>query len=313
MKLLFNKGFLFYAEFNLRLFFKLLFTKKDILLANDLDTLLPNFLISRLFNKKLVFDSHELFSEIPELVERPKVKWFWRSLEKWIIPKLKNCYTVSESIVNHYKNLYNTNFVVIKNYPSASNETVDSYSLPFEFSEKKIIIYQGAVNIDRGLELMLDAMQFVNDAVFMIAGIGDVLEELKLKVTEENLETKVLFLGRRSPDELKMITPKANLGICLEEDVGLSYHYALPNKLFDYIQAQIPVIVSDLPEMRKTVNDYGVGIVLKERTPENLAKLLNEMLKNGEDPWKMELEKASKELIWERESEKLKAIFQNLG
>ena len=76
MSLLFNKGFLFYAEYNFRLFFLLLFSKKDILLSNDADTLLANFLASKLQNKKLVFDSHELFSEVPELVEKPFVKSF---------------------------------------------------------------------------------------------------------------------------------------------------------------------------------------------------------------------------------------------
>ncbi|NNC70334.1 MAG: glycosyltransferase, partial [Flavobacteriaceae bacterium] len=116
-KLFFNKGFLFYAEYNLRLFFKLLFTKKDILLANDIDTLLPNFFVCKLLNKKLVFDSHELFSEVPELTNRPVVKWFWKKLEESIIPNLKNCYTVSQSIADHYKNLYTTNFKIIRNYP----------------------------------------------------------------------------------------------------------------------------------------------------------------------------------------------------
>jgi len=96
--LLFNKGVLFYAEYNIRLFFILLFLKKDILLANDLDTLLPNFLVSKIQRTKLVFDSHELFSEIPEIVDKPFVKKVWLCLEAFIIPKLKNNYTVCKSI-----------------------------------------------------------------------------------------------------------------------------------------------------------------------------------------------------------------------
>jgi len=97
-RLLFNVGFLFYAEFNIRLFIFLLFTKKDLLFSNDVDTLLPNYIISKLQNKKLVFDSHELFSEIPELVHKKRVKNVWLFLEKTIIPKLQTVITVSDSI-----------------------------------------------------------------------------------------------------------------------------------------------------------------------------------------------------------------------
>ena len=117
MKLLFNSGFLFYAEYNFRLFFRLLFLKKDILLSNDLDTLLPNFLISKLLRKKLVYDSHELFTEIPELIDRPRVQYFWRKIERMTLPKVKNCYTVSSSIASYYKDTYDSDFEVIRNVP----------------------------------------------------------------------------------------------------------------------------------------------------------------------------------------------------
>ena len=102
---------------NIRLFLFLLFTKKDMLFSNDLDTLLPNYIIGKLQNKKLVFDSHELFSEIPELVNKQQVKNVWLYLEKTIIPKLQNVITVSDSIKNHYHNLYGISAIVIRNIP----------------------------------------------------------------------------------------------------------------------------------------------------------------------------------------------------
>ena len=102
ISLFFNKGFLFYAEYNFRLFLFLFFSKKDILLSNDLDTLLANFIVSKIQQKKLAYDSHELFSEVPELVNRPFIKNFWLRLEKWLLPKLKNTYTVCKSIANIY-------------------------------------------------------------------------------------------------------------------------------------------------------------------------------------------------------------------
>ena len=310
MKLFFNKGFLFYAEYNIRLFCKLLFLKKDILLANDVDTLLPNYLISRLFRKKLIFDSHELFSEIPELVNRPTIKRIWQMIEKSIIPNIKNGITVSESIVNYYKQKYNSQFEVIRNVPFRTS--VEQGEFPFDRGNKKIILYQGSVNVGRGLELMIDAMPLIENVLFVIVGEGDITQQLKQKVEENKLSDKVIFLGRIAPESLQMITLLADVGISLEEGLGLNYRYALPNKLFDYIQAQIPVIVSNLPEMITIVKKYDVGIVLQERTTSYLAQQVTKILLEGKEPWKDQLKNASEELNWQKESEKLIDFFNNL-
>ena len=134
-RLLFNKGILFYTEYNIRLFLFLLFTKKDMLFSNDLDTLLPNYIIGKLQNKKLVFDSHELFSEIPELVNKQQVKKVWLFLEKTIIPKLQNVITVSDSIKNHYHNLYGISAIVIRNIPKI--EHINQKNFEIDAEEKK--------------------------------------------------------------------------------------------------------------------------------------------------------------------------------
>jgi hypothetical protein len=103
LSMLFKKGPFFYAEFNFRLFFYLLFSRSEILVANDLDTLVANYLaykIKHVFGRrtKLVYDSHELFTELPELNGRQRTKSIWLSIEKKIMPKLKNMYTVCEPI-----------------------------------------------------------------------------------------------------------------------------------------------------------------------------------------------------------------------
>lgn len=306
MNLIFNKGILFYAEYNLRLFLKLLFTKKDILLANDLDTLLPNFLISRLQNKKLVYDSHELFTEVPELINRPKTQKVWLKIENAIIPKLTNCYTVCQSISDYYNDKYNTRFKVIKNLPIKS-----------EFSEKKTvknedkkIIYQGALNLGRGIELMIQSMQYLDNTQFIIVGDGDISKKLKQQVEELKLQNKVQFLGRKSPEELKKITLQATIGISFEEDLGLNYRYALPNKIFDYIHAEIPILVSDLPEMKRVIIDYSVGEILTEREPKLIAQQIQKIFKND---YQEALIKAKNELNWSTEKEKIKTIFQSLN
>lgn len=305
-RLLFNTGLLFYAEYNLRLFFYLLVTRKDILLANDLDTLLPNYLISLLQNTKIVFDSHELFPEIPELINRVIVKKVWLSLERCIVPKLKNNYTVCNSIAEFYKNKYQTNFETIKNLPT--KKEIDKGVFPFDTDGKKIILYQGALNIGRGIELMIETMHFLENHLLVLIGSGDISASLKDKVSKKNLNDKVFFLGKIKPEALHKLTPLADLGLSLEEDLGLNYRFALPNKIFDYIQGEVPILVLNLPEMSQVIKAYNVGEIVKNRAPEKLASQIKEVL---EKKYTKELKLAKTALIWEQQEEKLIAIFNN--
>ncbi len=307
LKLLFNKGFLFYAEYNLRLFFFLLFTKKDIVLSNDLDTLLPNFLISRLQNKKLIYDSHELFSEIPELINRPLTKKVWILLERLLIPHLKNCYTVSQSIADFYQKKYRTSFKVVRNVPKRKQQEKGTF--PIEVNDKKIILYQGAVNIGRGLLLMIETLPLLTNHIFIIIGTGDIISPLKEKVTQMKLQNRIFFLGKLPPNELQKLTPLADIGISLEEDLGLNYKFALPNKIFDYLEAEVPVITSDLPEMKKLIQAFQVGEILFKRTPEELAKKIREIHTKS---YITNIKKAKKTLHWDKEKLVLIQLFQNL-
>ena len=307
-RLLFNKGFLFYAEYNLRLFFFLLFSKKNLLFSNDLDTLVPNYLISKIQKKKLIFDSHELFSEIPELENRKRVKNFWLAIEKKIIPKLKNIITVSDSIKEHYQSLYGVNVSVVRNIPE--NKKVIQTPFDFDTHGKKIILYQGSVNVGRGLELMIDTMHLLEDYILVIIGDGDISTKLIEKVNTLDLKNCVKFLGRINPDELKNLTPNTTVGMSLEEDLGLNYRYALPNKIFDYIHAEVPMVVSNLPEMKAIIKRYAIGEVLIDRTPISLASTIKTMAAKN---YKKELIQAKKQLNWTLEKEKLISIISPLG
>ncbi|MFN0729752.1 glycosyltransferase [Polaribacter gochangensis] len=306
MRLFFNNGFLFYAEYNIRLFFKLLFLKKDILVANDLDTLLPNYLVSKLQSKTIIYDSHELFTEIPELVDRPRVKKIWESIERRIIPNLKNCYTVSDSIAEYYKNKYKTHFETIRNLPKTKKNTIGVF--PFDTNGKTIILYQGAVNIGRGLELMLDTMKHLENHIFVVIGSGDIINDLKKSAVKLIADKKVYFLGKLTPPEMNALTPLADIGISLEEDLGLNYRYALPNKLFDYLHAEVPVLVSNLPEMKKIIDTYKFGEIIQNRNPKLLAKQIEEFdfRKHSE-----EIINAKNILNWENEEQKIISIYQN--
>tara|TARA_B110000003_G_scaffold200168_2_gene198769 strand:+ start:7919 stop:8998 length:1080 start_codon:yes stop_codon:yes gene_type:complete len=305
-RLFFNNGVLFYAEYNIRLFLFLLFSKKEILFSNDLDTLLPNYLIGKLQRKKIIFDSHELFSEIPELVHKKIVKKIWLYIERRIIPKLQNIITVSESIKNHYYNLYGVSATVIRNVPK-TNE-INRINLEEVTKGKKIILYQGSVNIGRGIELMIETMPLLKDYLFIVVGDGDILDNLKKKVNTLSLQRKVIFIGKKTPEELKKITPNASIGMSLEEDIGLNYRYALPNKIFDYIHGNVPIVASNLPEMKFIIEKYAIGELLKERTSKVLANII---LKMTEKDYNNNLKDAVKELNWEKEKDKLIKIFKS--
>ncbi len=306
MRLVFNSGFLFYAEYNMRLFFLLLFLKKDLLVSNDLDSLLPNYLVGILQSKVLIYDSHELFTEIPELVDRPQIKNIWTSIEKRILPNLKNCYTVSDSIAAYYTNRYGVTFETIRNLPSTKTSIPGTF--PFSTNEKKIILYQGATNIGRGLELIIDTMQHLENHLLVIIGAGDILDDLKQQSLELDMANKVYFLGKLSPLELQRLTPLADIGISLEEDLGLNYRYALPNKMFDYLHAEIPVLVSNLPEMKKIIDTYNFGEVVINRKPTSLAKQIQNFSFKKHSK---ELINAKKILNWEFEEQKLISIYKN--
>jgi glycosyltransferase involved in cell wall biosynthesis len=152
-------------------------------------------------------------------------------------------------------------------------------------------------------------MSLLEDYILVIIGDGDITIDLKKRVIDKELNHTVFFLGKIAPSDLKKITPHATLGVSLEEDLGLNYRYALPNKVFDYIHAEVPIIVSDLPEMKKVVEKYKIGNILKNRTPEELAKRILSMDKTS---YFNALEIAKKELNWNTEKEKLISIFKHL-
>lgn len=314
-RLLFNKGAMFYACYNIRLFFFLIFTKADIFMSNDLDTLPANFLASKIRNKKLVYDSHEYFTEVPELVNRPKIKRIWERIEKYILPKIKNTYTVCGSIAGVYKEKYCIEMKVVRNVPEC-NKQINPIETDYlkELSKQKIILYQGAVNMGRGIEEVIEAMQYVENARFVIVGDGDVTEDAKKLVSKFYLKHKVFFIGKVPIEELVAYTQKATIGISLEKNIGLNYYYALPNKLFDYINANVPVLASRLPEIENVVKTYDIGCFIENHNPKHIAEKINFMLHSPEkmQVWKENLKKASDELCWENEEKVLKDIYTNL-
>jgi glycosyltransferase involved in cell wall biosynthesis len=314
MKLFFRRGPLFYAEYNFRLFLFLRLRKADIFLANDLDSLLANYLASALKGKPLVYDSHEFFTEVPELLERPVKRAIWQRIERAILPKLNHAYTVCESIAVVYRNKYGAPFRVVRNLPHREELIIVPHEKSLATDDRKIILYQGALNIGRGLEYAIKAMQYINDARLLIAGDGDITLPLKQLAADLELADRVSFLGKIPLEEMKFITAQADLGLSIEEDLGLNYRFALPNKLFDYIQQQVPVLVSNLPEMKKIVDDYQIGMILESHDPQQMAAQIHDALFNWElrDKWYNNLPLAAHDLCWENEEQVLIDIFEKI-
>jgi glycosyltransferase involved in cell wall biosynthesis len=317
MTLPFERGPLFYASYNIGLFVNLLLRKTDLLFSNDLDTLLPNFLVSRMRGTSLIYDSHEYFTEVPELVNRPLVQNLWKQLESLLLPKLKNSLTVNDSIARLYEKDFGKKMVVVRNIPSALNESIQSktrkeLNLPLD---KKLLILQGSgINVDRGAEEAVEAMCYLEEVLLLIIGSGDIIEELKSRVEELSLEKKVVFRDRMSYKDMMAHTKLADLGLTLDKDTNINYRFSLPNKLFDYVHAGIPVLASNLIEVRKVVEEFEIGEIIESHDPKNLALKINEMLSSNKlETWKANTTKAQAVLSWENETVALKKMISELN
>ncbi len=315
MRLLFDKGALFYAEYNLRLFLFLLFRRANLLVSNDLDTLLANYTASCWKRRcRLVYDSHEFYTGVPELVNRPRVQRIWERIEKRIFPKLKTVYTVNESIADIYRKLYRQEVRVVRNISPRWNAGEKLKSKPeLGIPEGKfVIIMQGAgINVDRGGEEAVEAMRNLPEAVLLIVGDGDVVPQLKTRVVSEGLSERVLFFGRRPYAEMMNFTWHADLGLTLDKDTNPNYRFSLPNKLFDYIHTETPVLATNLVEVARIVKLYGVGEILDSPSPQHLEKAIREMMTNPaeHERFRANCRAAREQLSWERETEVLKEIY----
>ncbi len=319
LKLFFNSGALFYAELNIRLFFRTLFSSQKIIHSNDLDTLPAAFYASKLRGKKLVFDSHEYFTGVPELKNNPTAYKVWKFFEKKIVPQLQYCITVNDSIANLFWKEYQAKFKVIRNIPPLIAEeklsfTKKDLNLP---EDKYILILQGSgINIGRGAEELILSLKYIqSDVLLVLIGGGDVWEDLKQLTLSENLGSKVRFIEKVPYLTMMNYTLYADLGFSLDKDNSINYKLSLPNKIFDYVMMQTPVVVSPLPEPVKIVEKYQVGYVLDAVEPNHIAKLVDKVLKNQEDlaAKKQNCKRASKELNWENESSVLIEIYEQIS
>ena len=300
-------------EYNLRLFFFLLSRRFDIYHSNDLDTLLPMWLTSFIFKKKLVYDSHEYFLGVPEIQNRYFVKKVWSSIESFIFPKLKYVFTVNESISDLYFKDYKVRPLVIRNLPNKSSlikvKTKKDLGLP---DNKKVVILQGSgINVDRGAEELLEAISIQDDFFLSVVGKGDIVDKLKKRCAKSDLVDKVLFVPTLPYSQMMQFTLNSDVGVSLDKNNNINYKFSLPNKIFDYSKAEIPFVSTNLVEIRKITEEFHTGVLISSTSPESIIEGLNKAiaLKKSKN-FISNIAKMNSTLNWESESVSLIKTYE---
>jgi len=300
----FNKGVFFYLEINIRFFFLLLGKKADIVCANDADTLLSAIGANYFKSFELIYDSHEYFTEVPELQNKNGKKAIWSFIERWGVRKSKARYTVNESLAKLFFKQYHSKFEVILNVPNSASDKIPQF-------KENILLYQGALNEGRGLETLIRAMTKI-EGKLILAGKGDLQEELRELVKNLNLSHKINFVGNLLPEELRVRTLQAKIGINILEGQSLNYYYSLANKFFDYMHAGVPSLNMDFPEYQFINDKFKVAVLIPSLDESNIVSALNKLLMD--EPYYHKMKEncllAKKFYNWELEALKLKSIYQ---
>lgn len=301
-----DRGKAFYALYNLKLFFVLLFTRADCFCAIDLDTILPVFYASRIRRKPRVYDAHELFCEMEEVMTRPATQKMWYAIERHTVPNFPIGYTVNESLVREYQRRYGVHYVIVR-----SATVLRPLVIPPK--PERIILYQGAVNHGRCFPELITAMQAV-DTTLVICGEGNFYAEAQTLVRELSLEQKVIFKGYVAPDELTAYTRAAYIGITLFVASSLSNELSLANRFFDYMHAGVPQLGVNYPEYAAINAQYEVANLLNNVTPDTVAAALNRMLRD--EAYYLHLQQqcllAREVYCWQQEEERLLSIYKNV-
>ena len=300
------KGKLFYAEYNLRLYYYLSRKAMDGICAIDLDTILPCLRLSKKKSIPRIYDAHEFFTELKEVRTRPLVYKSWMQVEKSAVPQFRNAYTVSDSLAQEFQKRYHLEFETIRNLPMLE-------SLPIEHAKSNFIFYQGAVNEGRKFEALIPAMKNV-DARLVICGDGNFMPQLRELVTREGLENKIELKGMIKPADLRNIASRARVGVCISEKEGLNQYLALPNKFLDYIHSGLPQVAMDFPEYRKINEKYPVALLLKDASETEISEALNKLLYDDVLYAEMRTQtlRAREVLNWQEEEKKLIAFYKRI-
>lgn len=301
-----DSGKLFYLLYNLKLFFVLLVVRADCFCAIDLDTILPVYYASRLRRKKRVYDAHELFTEMEEVVSRPRIRKLWLRIERHTVPHFPQGYTVNESLADAYQQRYGFRYAVVRNAT-----VLQPLAIPVK--RERYILYQGAVNQGRCFPELIAAMQQI-DARLIICGAGNFFEGAQALVKELGLERKVIFEGYVKPEELRNYTLNAYIGITLFVATSESNKLSLANRFFDYMHAGVPQLAMNYPEYAAINRQYEVACLLDDARPAPIADALSRLMQD--EAYYARLQgaclKAREVYCWQREAERMLGVYEHV-
>lgn len=301
-----ESGKIMYLHYWINLFFYLLTHKADVICAIDLDTILPVYYASKFKKTKRVYDAHEIFTDLKEVISRPMVHKMWQWIAQHTITKFPTGYTIGECYADDFRKRYGVSYQVVRNATILK---------PFSLVEKteKYILYQGAVNVGRCFEQLIPAMKYV-DYPLIICGEGNFMEQAKQLVIENKLENKVIFKGYVPPTQLVSYTQQAWIGITLFEDTSLSNRLSLANRFFDYMHNGIPQLCIQYPEYEKINATYEIATLLSNPTPDSIAIALNELLTNTVYYNRLQQNclLSRKQYCWQEEEKTLLGVYKQL-
>jgi glycosyltransferase involved in cell wall biosynthesis len=308
-----HKGFLsltFYLKFIFILSFNLIKSKASIIFAEDVYTLPFAVIFSIFKNRKVIYDSRELYGHLAGLRERKIVQTIIRVIEKIFITGAHKIITTGSLDSQYIEKKFNLkDTIVVRNLP-----LIAAILEPFNFrkhlglnADTKILLYQGVILHGRGLRKIFEAINRLNNCVLVIIGDGEYREFYQNLANEKGLINRVFFLGKVEQSKLLGYTAGADIGLTIIENLSLSYYYALPNKMFEYIQAGIPVLASNFPQMKEIIDRYKVGLYINPENIDDMVDSLNILLNNNElrNNFKRNCIIAAKELNWNKEINKL--------
>ena len=289
----------------------------DVYHAHDLETLPLAYILSTLNKKPFIYDSHELYIERENI--KGILKRVWHRIEKILAPRPNKSIIVCDSLGEIYARRYRVpKPEIIKNcqYPNTQvrkDVLRNILSIP---KKDKIIIYLGEIASRRGVDVMIDAMNYLEGKDLVLIGQGDYRFFLREKVKTHQKSDKIFVLDPVPWETLADYTASADLGVFLGQNVCLNVYYILPNKLFEFLSAGLPVVVSDFPEMHRVVIENNVGLVVNEHDAIAAAEAINRILDDRSLYNKMS-NNAKRVIIekynWQIEGQKLLQLYKNLN
>ncbi len=293
----------------------------DIIIASDFFSLPVAWLISKIRKAKLIYDSRELYSSLASLHGRKLKQQLISMFEQFFASKCNAILTVNHTIYEILSTkFYNVKVQVLRNLPHKKDRS-KVFTLPENFftSSDILLVYFGLFHPGRGLKLYFSITEkllaeFFNLKVLLI-GKGELKWEIEKEIKKRQFENFVFIFGPYAPEQYILLpNVKKVIGLCIIEPLSKSYIFSLPNKIFEYIQHQIPFVASDFPEIREIVEKYKVGILVNPEEPENILNAIKVLLKD--DKLYNELEENCKvalnELNWEVEFEKFHELIESL-